>query len=130
MNIIQLSNDMLNTIKTFLTYQEKSRLYQTCKRFYELKELFKNYMLRAILHKTRSYTYQFYYNPFDLDHTLNPPYIFLNNSYVNLILHDTPYSYYNIRIFKSYEPSKTFFQYLTEFDPKNDQVNKITKYYC
>lgn len=127
--IIHLSNDVMENIKLFLTYQEKSKLYRTCKRFYELKDLFKKYTLRAIddriIHRTHSYTYQFCYNPFDKN--IIPPYTFLNHSYVNVILYDTPYSYYNIRFFKPYEPSKTLYQYLCEFDPKE---NKITKYYC
>ena len=133
--IVYLSNDVMENIKLFLTYQEKSRLYQTCKRFYEIKDLFKNYILRAIddriVHRTHSYTYQFCYNPFNPYRTNRNdiPYTFLNHSYVNVIMYDTPYSYYNIRFFKPYEPLKTLYQYLCEFDPKNDQVNKITKYH-
>ena len=58
-------------------------------------------------------TYQLCYNPFSNISHLS----FIGNNYVNIIIYDTPISYYNIRIMKEYKEGKTIEEYLKEYQP-------------
>jgi len=76
-------------------------------------------------------TYQLYFNPFDYhaSRVSSPiPHSFLGNNFVNIIIYDSPTSYYNIRIYKEYDAGKTIVDYLKEYKPHSYYINKITKY--
>jgi hypothetical protein len=76
-------------------------------------------------------TYQLYFNPFDYhaSRVSSPiPHSFLGSNFVNIIIYDSPTSYYNIRIYKEYDVGKTITDYLKEYKPHLYHINKITKY--
>lgn len=123
------SPDILNHIKSFLSYKDRSSFVLTCKEFNSLKiQNFIHYRVNIIgHHKTNNKTYQLYFNPFSkMDDYI--PISFLGNNHVNILIYDTPISYYNIRIHKEYDPHKTLENYLHAYQKDNYFINKITKY--
>uniref|UniRef100_A0A6C0KGW0 F-box domain-containing protein n=1 Tax=viral metagenome TaxID=1070528 RepID=A0A6C0KGW0_9ZZZZ len=129
-NITNLPPDLLNHTKMFLTYKERMSFVLTCKFFESLKiQTFSPYYVNVIYHpKTNDKTYQLYFNPFNPLST--PPLSFLRNNYVNILIYDTPISYYNIRIHKEYDHHKTIEDYLRSYKKNNYFINKITKYFA
>ena len=95
-------------------------------------EIFTPFRLRILDFPRRpDKTYQLYFNPFDyhVPRMSSPiPHSFLGNGYINIILYDTPTSYFNVRIYKEYDAGKTIADYLKEYKPHLYHINKITKY--
>ena len=122
--------DLLNNIKYFLTYKERIHflvLYTQTSRL--LIDNFIPFCLRILdFPKRNDKTYQLYFNPFYLPNSSPIPHSFIGNNYVNIIIYDSPTSYYNIRISKIYEPTKSISDYLKEYKPNSYYINKITKY--
>jgi hypothetical protein len=127
MKITHLPRDILNSIKNFLSYRERISLLLTCHDISTLKHsIFYPYRVTEFAYKNAGSTIQLCYNPFDP--TGPVPLSFIGNNYINILIYDTPISYYNIRIHKKYEKDKTIEYYLRHYEKNNFYVNKITKY--
>jgi hypothetical protein len=130
---LAIPHGIMNHIKTMLTYKDRATFLILCKETSRFPiETFTPFRLRILDFPRRSdKTYQLYFNPFDYHATRvsSPiPHSFLGNGFVNIILYDTPTSYYNIRIYTEYDMGKTIVDYLKEYKPRLYHINKITKY--
>ena len=128
-NIKNLPRDIIELIKDFLSYKERIFLLTTCIDFSKIKHsVFYPYRLTefGLTQWGCEKTYQLCYNPFN--HTGNVPLSFIGKNYINILIYDTPISYYNIRIHKKYEKDKTIEYYLRQYEKNNFFINKITKY--
>lgn len=121
---------IMNHIKCMLSYKDRAAFLVLCKDTSLCPiELFTPFRLRILDFPRRSdKTYQLYFNPFETRISSPIPHSFLGNGYINIILYDTPTSYYNIRIYKEYHAGKTIVDYLKEYKPRLYHINKITKY--
>jgi hypothetical protein len=121
---------VLNHIKTMLTYRDRAAFLILCKETSRFPiEIFTPFRLRILDFPRRSdKTYQLYFNPFETRVSSPIPHSFLGNGFVNIILYDTPTSYFNVRIYKKYDSGKTITDYLKEYKPRLYHINKITKY--
>lgn len=116
-----------------LTYRDRATFLVLCKETSRFPiEIFTPFRLRILdlpIHTEK--TYQLYFNPFE-SHTprmsSSIPHSFLGNNFVNIIIYDSPTSYYNIRIYKEYDEGRTIADYLKEYKPHSYYINKITKY--
>ncbi len=130
-NINNIYTDVLEIIKQFLSFKDRIQFLLICSNTCRLQlDYFDKYQLKIITYPGRDdVTYQFYCNRF-YNPLLSPPKpSFLGNNYVNIIIFDTPYTYYNIRIMKPYEVNKLIQDYLKTYEPYKYHINKITKYY-
>jgi len=131
--MLYLHNDLLEYIKSFLSYKERIHFITICKNTSSLKiDSFLSYHIYKIgWPKRDDISYIFFYNPFyfinHIQHATHC-YNFIGNNYINIIIYDSPITYYNIRIMKSYQEGKTIQEYLKEYQPKQYFINKITKY--
>jgi hypothetical protein len=127
MSFLAIYNDLLEYIKNYLPFKDRIAFLTLCKTTSKLiLHKFSPYYYRLIEYPHSSYkTYQLCYNPFSKESHLS----FIGNNYVNIIIYDTPISYYNIRIMKEYKEGKTIEEYLKEYIPNKSCINKITKYY-
>ena len=126
---LTLPDDLLHIIKQYLSYKDRVAYITLCKRTHSPIELFVPFRLRILDFPRRNdKTYQLYFNPFYSPTASPVPHSFVGNNYVNIIIYDSPTSYYNIRISKEYEPQKTIADYLREYKPQSYYINKITKY--
>ena len=126
---LTLPNEILNMIKQYLSYKDRVAYLTLCKRTLFPIELFVPFRLRVLDFPRRNdKTYQLYFNPFYSPTASPVPHSFVGNNHVNIIIYDSPTSYYNIRISKEYEPDKTIADYLKEYKPQSYYINKITKY--
>ena len=131
MNAFQvIPYEILDHIKSLLSYKDRATFLVLCKETSRcVIEIFTPYRLRILDFPKRSdKTYQLYFNPFYSFDSSPIPYSFLGNNYVNIIMYDSPTSYYNMRIYKEYDPHKTIVDYLKEYKPHSYYINKITKY--
>lgn len=124
---------IMNHIKCMLTYRDRAAFLILCKETSRFPmEIFTPFRFRILDFPRRpDKTYQLYFNPFDshAPRMSSPiPHSFLGNGFVNIILYDTPTSYYNIRIYTEYDAHKTIMDYLKEYKPRLYHINKITKY--
>ena len=128
-----LCSDLLNYIKSFLSYKERIHFITTCKLTSYLKiDSFLSYTIYKIGYPKRNdVSYIFFYNPYvfinQIQHATHCS-NFLGHNYINIIIYDSPITYYNIRIMKTYTEGKTIQDYLKEYKSKQYFINKITKY--
>jgi hypothetical protein len=129
-NFLTISLDLLNNVKYFLTYKERTAflvLYSYTSRL--PIENFSSFRLRILdFPKRDDKTYQLYFNPYYSPTSSPIPHSFIGNNYVNIIIYDSPTSYYNIRISKEYDSTKSISDYLKQYKPNSYYINKITKY--
>jgi hypothetical protein len=127
---LAIPHGIMNHIKCMLSYKDRAAFLILCKDTSRCPiEIFTPFRLRILDFPRRSdKTYQLYFNPFESPVSSPIPHSFLGNSYINIILYDTPTSYYNIRIYKEYDAGKTIVDYLKEYKPRLYHINKITKY--
>jgi hypothetical protein len=120
-------HDLLEYIKGYLSFRDRVAFLRLCKSTSKITlHKFYPYIYRMIDYPHSPYkTHQLCYNPFSNTSHLS----FIGNDYVNIIIYDTPVSYYNIRIMKEYEEGKTIEEYLREYRPNQLVMNKITRYY-
>ena len=113
-----------------LTYRDRAAFLILCKETSRFPiEIFTPFRLRILDFPRRSdKTYQLYFNPFDSPVSSPIPHSFLGSNYINIIIYDTPTSYFNVRIYKKYDSGKTIADYLKEYKPRSYYINKITKY--
>jgi hypothetical protein len=128
-----LHTDLLEYIKTFLSYKERIQFITICKNTSYLKlDSFLSYCVYKIgWPKRDDVNYLFFYNPFySINHIRYATHCsnFLGHNYINIVIYDSPITYYNIRIMKIYEEGKTLQEYLQHYQPKQYLINKITKY--
>ena len=127
---LTIPHDILNNIKHFLTYKDRTAfliLHSSTSRL--PIEQFKQFCLRILdFPKRDDKTYQLYFNPFYSPISSPIPHSFVGNNYVNIIIYDSPTTYYNIRISKEYDSTKSISDYLKEYKPHSYYINKITKY--
>jgi hypothetical protein len=113
-----------------LTYRDRVAFLALCKDTSQFPiETFTPFRFRILdlpIHAEK--TYQLYFNPFETPASSPIPHSFLGSNFVNIILYDSPTSYYNIRIYKEYDAGKTIVDYLKEYKPHSYYINKITKY--
>lgn len=128
--ILDIPLDLLHHIKYFLTYKERVSYLTLCNKTSRFPiEIFTPFRLRILDFPRRSdKTYQLYFNRFHSPLSSPIPYSFIGNNYVNIVIYDSPTSYYNIRIYKEYEAGKTILDYLKEYKSQSYYTNKITKY--
>ena len=128
--ILDIPLDLLHHIKYFLTYKERVAYLTLCNKTSRFPiEIFTPFRLRILDFPRRSdKTYQLYFNRFYSPLSSPIPYSFIGNNYVNIVIYDSPTSYYNIRIYKEYEAGKTILDYLKEYKSQSYYTNKITKY--
>ncbi len=124
-----LPYDLLETIKGYLSYKERTIYVRLCRSMKSIPlERFTGYRTHCIRWPKRDDpSYLLVYRPFPLAYETHPC-TFLGNHYVSIILYDTPFTYYHIRILKKYQPGKTLQDYLSEYEPMAYYMNKITKY--
>ncbi len=128
-----LCQDLLDFIKSFLSYKERIHFITTCKVISRLKiDSFLSYTIYKIGYPKRNdVSYIFFYNPYflinQIQHAMHCS-NFLGNNYINIIIYDSPITFYNIRIMKTYVEGKTIQDYLKEYQSKQYFINKITKY--
>jgi hypothetical protein len=128
-----LYRDLLDYIKSFLSYKERIHFITTCKVTSCLKiDSFLSYTIYKIGYPKRNdVSYIFFYNPYffinQIQHATHCS-NFLGHNYINIIIYDSPITYYNIRIMKTYTEGKTIQDYLKEYQSKQYFINKITKY--
>ena len=127
---LAIPHGIMNHIKTMLTYRDRAAFLILCKETSRFPiEIFTPFRLRILDFPRRSdKTYQLYFNPFETRMSSPIPHSFLGNGYINIILYDTPTSYFNVRIYKEYDAGKTIADYLKEYKPHLYHINKITKY--
>ena len=127
---LAIPHGIMNHIKTMLTYRDRAAFLILCKETSQFPiEIFTPFRLRILDFPRRSdKTYQLYFNPFETRMSSPIPHSFLGNGYINIILYDTPTSYFNVRIYKEYDSGKTITDYLKEYKPRLYHINKITKY--
>jgi len=127
---LTIPSGILHHIKTMLTYRDRVAFLSLCKETSQFPiETFRPFRFRILdlpIHAEK--TYQLYFNPFETPTTSPIPHSFLGNNFVNIIIYDSPTSYYNIRIYKEYDVGKTIADYLKEYKPRLYHINKITKY--
>lgn len=125
-----IPRDIVDHIKRMLSYKDRVPFLLLCKETSRLPiELFTPVRFRILdlpIHNEK--TYQLYFNPFESPVSSPIPHSFLGNNFVNIIIYDSPTSYYNIRIYKPYQEGKTIVDYLKEYKPHSYYINKITKY--
>jgi hypothetical protein len=121
---------ILNHMKTMLTYRDRVAFLALCKDTSRFPiETFTPFRLRILDFPRHSdKTYQLYFNPFESPVSSPIPHSFLGSNFVNIIIYDSPTSYYNIRIYTEYDAGKTIVDYLKEYKPHSYYINKITKY--
>lgn len=124
-----LPYDVLELIKSYLTYKERTTYLRLCTGMKGMPlERFTPYRTHCIRWpKREDPSYLLVYRPFPTLYESHPC-TFLGNHYVSIILYDTPYTYYHIRIFRPYCPTKTLREYLVDYEPMAYYVNKITRY--
>ena len=116
--ILTISLDVLHTIKSFLSYRDRSQFLVVCKLFSFLKidrfYLVSFFSTVISLQRKRYYqsTQQICVNTFD---PLFVPCPFFISKGMQIIIYDTPHSYYDIRIFKSFDSTKKLEEYLSEY---------------
>ena len=117
-------------MKTMLTYRDRAAFLVLCKETSRFPiETFTPFRLRILDFPRHSdKTYQLYFNPFESPISSPIPHSFLGNNFVNIVIYDSPTSYYNIRIYTEYDGGKTIADYLKEYKPHLYHINKITKY--
>jgi hypothetical protein len=127
MSFLAMYHDLLEYIKGYLSFKDRVAFLRLCKETSKIKlHAFHPCIHRMIEYPHSPYkTHQLCYNPFSNASHLS----FIGNNYVNIIIYDTPLSYYNIRIMKEYEEGKTIEEYLREYKPNQLFMNKITRYY-
>ena len=127
---LAIPHGIMNHIKTMLTYRDRAAFLILCKETSRFPiEIFTPFRLRILDFPRRpDKTYQLYFNPFETRMSSPIPHSFLGNGYINIILYDTPTSYFNVRIYKEYDAGKTIADYLKEYKPHLYHINKITKY--
>jgi hypothetical protein len=125
--MIILYKDLLEYIKYFLTYKERIQFLLLCKhtsylqldKFYPYIVCKKNYPYNG---------YVLFYNPFYHINKIPIRFNFFIDTYLNIIIYDSPYTYYNIRICEEYKPQLTLYDYLKKYKSKKYYINKIIKY--
>lgn len=124
-----LPYDILVVIKSYLTYKDRTAYIRLCLAMKGIPlESFERYTTHCIRWpKREDPSYLLVYRPFPVPYESHPC-TFLGNHHVSIILYDTAYTYYHIRMFRTYDPKKTLRQYLAEYEPMAYYVNKITKY--
>jgi len=127
---LTLPHDLLHVIKQFLSYKDRVAYLTLCKETSRFPiEIFVPFRLRIIdFPRHHDKTYQLYFNPFYSPTASPVPHSFVGNNHVNIIIYDSPTSYYNIRISKEYDPQKSIADYVREYKPQSYYINKITKY--
>lgn len=127
--LTSLPYDILQIIKQFLTYKERTHYLRLCSLLITLPiESFTPFTIHSIQWpKREDPSYLFVYHPFNLPY-YSHPHTFLGHHYVSLILYDTPFTYYHIRTTRPFCPTKTIQDYLREYDPVLYHINKITRY--
>lgn len=128
-----LHKDLLEYIKLFLSYKERIQFITICKytSYLKLDSFLSYYIYKMECPKRDDVNYIFFYNPYYvINHIQHASHCgnFLGHNYINIIIYDSPITYYNIRIMKSYQQGKTIQEYLKEYQPKQYFINKITKY--
>lgn len=125
-----IPREILDRIKCLLSYKDRATFLILCKETSRFPiEIFEPFRLRILdFPKRPDKTYQLYFNPFYSPITSPIPHSFIGHNYVNIVIYDSPTSYYNVRIYKEYDPEKTISDYLKQYKPHCYYINKITKY--
>jgi hypothetical protein len=128
--ITRLPYDTLNQIKNYLSYKDRVHFLRVCKLFNALKiERFaplKLKLVKTVIDKKqyRELTYQLYVNPFDPSFVPLPS--FLHHNFIQIIIYESPDIYYDIHIYKKFDETKKFDDYLSDYgkDRKDYVISK------
>jgi hypothetical protein len=116
-NFFNIPNDLLNNIKQFLSYKERAQFLLVCKCFSDLKmssfrpKVYKNVVSIGRKHYY-DFTYQMCVNTFDPSFIPCP---FFYSKCLQIIIYDTPKTYYDIRLFKTFDQNKKIDDYLSDY---------------
>jgi hypothetical protein len=123
-----LPYDILYVIFLFLSYPERANCLRLCRAMKGVSlSLFSGYETHRITWPGRTdVSYLLVYHPYS-----SPclhPHTYLGHQYIAIILYDTPYSYYHFRCIRPYEEGKTLRDYLSEYNPETDHVNRVVRF--
>ncbi len=133
MTFSDLPIDILQYIKSFLTYKERIPYLSLCSSTSSLlMDHFSPHHVEyvewpSMWPKTLSPSYLLVYHPFELPYYSHPQ-TYTGRGWVSIILYDTPHTYYHIRTNLPYKPNKSIRSYLSEYDATTYYINRIKKY--